>query len=280
MTYSVSLSVSLLVIAILLTLCMVMTHKLRGSKPAKESPLEPSDGFIEPEWLGIRSGFALKPTILFLENSFSMYYEDILRERVMNLYGWSDETYRILLFELKRYLIMRSTFKFIPLRGDQTRILWNEMIVHSDRFEKFCHTFAGRTLLPDPESSERPTHHYQAMFEWFYFSCYIPTEHSAAAWGGFHQYTFDQLILQRYKQMSHNTILITLFSMEGINNTPDIDKAANYLIALLRSHLHASVDLGAHAQGSAAYNKTMSTLDVSDIFPYLYTSYWRVQEQE
>ncbi|WP_145950087.1 hypothetical protein [Paenibacillus sp. Y412MC10] len=235
---------------------------------------EANKPFEEPALLGIQPDMPVREAILFLEKAFDDYYGDMLKDRAIRKFGWTEEAYRITVFELKRYFLIHALLKSTPLRGERPYLLWKEMTLLKERYEGFIRAISGRLRPEGPDESENHYLHQQAMFDWFYCTLFVPTRFSHSEWGGFHQHSFDPELLYHYKAVGHNTLTLMLFSMEGINHTHEFEQLSVHLMSRFRKHLHYAAALGTDAAGTKDFIELLEKLEGKDVFSSVYTAYW------
>lgn len=216
--------------------------------------------FEEPTALGIRTEIPLFRVIQIIDGEYTKFYGDNFKSHFTSNRDWSDLKFRITLFELKRYFAISSVLKKSPMRSNTALTLFQEMLNYSSDFPQFSTLFSGRNL--SEESKTQIDDHDQAMFEWFYFSFFEPTEFTSDVWESFHQTRFSQDQLFKYKQMSNTTLLCTVSSMQGLNHLDAIWETANLMISKLRFHLHSSNRTGELSTGLDSGK--------GDIFPILH----------
>ncbi|WDI00525.1 hypothetical protein PUW25_14640 [Paenibacillus urinalis] len=83
-----------------------------------------------PEQLGIMSSVhSLNRLAARLEDALNDTYMNQVRDRVMSKHRYTAEKYNWMLLELKRYFILCSVLKHVPMYSNDTDVIWHEMLM-------------------------------------------------------------------------------------------------------------------------------------------------------
>ncbi|MBM7663268.1 hypothetical protein JOC85_004140 [Bacillus mesophilus] len=171
--------------------------------PLKKHPI--------PDQLGIQieAGF---PILQRLDSSLSQYYLDNIKLRVMqNHPKWKDHEFEWGMFELKRYFVMNSLLKSVPMFSHRADEIWHEMLMFTRDYEKFSKGFYHDLLHHTPNMDSTPIPGERAFFDWVFISLFEITENSRAIWGCFFQNPIKRQILDDFKVLSEDELLTKYF---------------------------------------------------------------------
>lgn len=97
--------------------------------------------------LGLREEVSYQQTILQLEKSYNKHFANKLKIRIQQEYPHMKTLeYRWKLIELKRYFIMASLLKQVPMFSDEVDDLWHEMLMFTKSYADFCAELMGSTV--------------------------------------------------------------------------------------------------------------------------------------
>ncbi|MCM3781532.1 hypothetical protein M3231_00960 [Neobacillus mesonae] len=108
-----------------------------------------------PENLGIVTSVQhLDRLTVRLEAALNDTYMNQVRDRVMAKHSFTSEKYDWMLLELKRYFILCSILKNVPMYSNDTDIIWHEMLMFTRDYEDFCRNFTGEFIHHQPHTSQ------------------------------------------------------------------------------------------------------------------------------
>lgn len=185
-----------------------------------------------PSKLGIRLTQA-EPLVNKLESSIPKEYEEKLRIRLLKSHpSWTEFDFKWRFFELKRYFILNSLLKTVPMFSDAVDDVWHEMLMHTKEYERFSHSFYNGFLHHTPNMEATPIPGERAFFDWVYLCLFEPTANSRLLWGPFLKHPIKKEILEDFQQLLDEQLLEKYFRKdeEGI-------EIIDYLIKKLRSEI-------------------------------------------
>ena len=110
-----------------------------------------------PGRLGVKEGIPASETIIRLELAIEKNYGSYVKERVMSKHGeLLDFEFEWELLELKRYFLMTTVLKNVPMFSVHVDEIWHEMILHTRAYQAFCTEFTGRFLHHSPHLQTWP----------------------------------------------------------------------------------------------------------------------------
>lgn len=134
--------------------------------------------------LGLRDDISYEQTIQQLEKSFNKHFSNKLRLRMEQEHPHMKKLeYRWKLLELKRYFVMASLLKQVPMFSDEVDELWHEMLMFTKSYADFCAEFMGSTVHHEPAVTRRENPGARAWFDWVYCQLFEFTPYSSAIWG-------------------------------------------------------------------------------------------------
>lgn len=177
-----------------------------GSKRASFIKNEPI-----PDNLGIQSG-SLLPIIQELENSLPQGYSENIKNRVLKDHPqWKDHEYEWAFFELKRYFVLNSLLKSVPMFSDKVDEIWHEMLMFTREYGQFSKDFYGEYLHHVPNMDSTPIPGERAFFDWMYLTLFETGHNSRKIWGGFLKNPIKKEILEDFKNMNEEELLAKYF---------------------------------------------------------------------
>lgn len=153
-----------------------------------------------------------KDIVKLLHSSISSAYASQLKNRLL-LHNpeWKDHDFDWRYFELKRYFILNSLLKTVPMFSERVDEIWHEMLMFTKEYEKFTHKFYKGFLHHTPNSDTSPIPGERAFFDWVYLSLFQGTVNSRILWGGFLKYPIKKEILEDFKNLSEDELLNRYF---------------------------------------------------------------------
>jgi hypothetical protein len=188
----------------IVVIILVAVFSSKGSKKTlKNSPI--------PDNLGIQLEGVL-PTAQALDHSLSNSYIERVKDRVLQENPkWSDFEFEWTLFELKRYFVMNSLLKSVPMFSTRVDDIWHEMLMFTREYETFSKKFYHELLHHTPNNDPTPIPFERAFFDWVYLSLFESTPNSRAIWGDFLKNPLKREILDDFRQLSEDELLNRYF---------------------------------------------------------------------
>lgn len=185
--------------------------------------------------LGLREEISYGQTIKQLENSFNKHFSNKLRLRMEQEYPHMNKLeYRWKLLELKRYFVMASLLKQVPMFSDEVDELWHEMLMFTKSYADFCAEFMGSTVHHEPAVTRRENPGARAWFDWVYSQLFEFTPYSSAIWGDFFSYPLSGDIRKLITQGDRTELVNQFFHARCMQENPEAAQVINYLIEKLQ----------------------------------------------
>jgi hypothetical protein len=182
---------------------MLFSPRKNRRHPLKNHPI--------PDQLGIYIEGGL-PIVQTLNKTLLSSYADNVKNRVLREHPkWADHEFDWAFFELKRYFIMNSLLKTVPMFSARVDDIWHEMLMFTRDYEKFSKDFFHETLHHTPNMDSTPIPGERAFFDWVYLSLFESTPNSRAIWGSFLQNPIKREILDDFKKLSEDDLLRKYF---------------------------------------------------------------------
>ncbi|WP_246946072.1 hypothetical protein [Bacillus pinisoli] len=219
--------------------------------PLKDQPL--------PEQLGVQVKDAF-PIVNKLEKTLTDSYLDNVKNRVLQSHPkWKDHEFDWAMFELKRYFVMNSLLKSVPMFSHHVDEIWHEMLMFTRDYEKFSKDFYHDTLHHTPTMDSTPIPGERAFFDWVYLSLFEMTSNSRMIWGQFFQNPIKREILEDFKRMSENELLAKYF-----RENEEWSGVKKYLIKKMKQEI---LEADQHDKGLTKLPSHNSTTD-SHLYSY------------
>jgi hypothetical protein len=205
--------------------------------PLKNDPI--------PEQLGLQYEKCL-PIVQKLNQTLSHSYIDNVKNRVLqNHPKWKDHEFDWGMFELKRYFVMNSLLKSVPMFSSNVDEIWHEMLMFTRDYEKFSKELYHDMLHHMPNMDSTPIPGERAFFDWVYLSLFESTPNSRAIWGQFLQNPIKREILDDFRLLPEEELLANYF-----RNNDDWLDVKKYLIFKLKNEIY---DADQAKQGSKKF---------------------------
>ncbi|WP_239454393.1 hypothetical protein [Bacillus suaedaesalsae] len=237
----------LIIGAVVIGFLVIVGSTLSSSKgrkaPLKNDPI--------PEQLGIYNEKALV-IVEKLNQTLKPGYIDNVKNRVLqNHPKWKDHEFDWGMFELKRYFVMNSLLKSVPMFSHNVDEIWHEMLMFTREYEDFSKKFYHDMLHHMPNMDSTPIPGERAFFDWVYLSLFESTPNSRAIWGQFLQNPIKREILDDFRLLSE----VELMSKYFRNNDDWVD-VKKYLISKLKNEIN---DAHQVKQGNKKFASVTST---------------------
>ncbi|MFC4321526.1 glycine-rich domain-containing protein [Litchfieldia salsa] len=139
------------------------------------------------------------------------YVENVKNRVLLENHKLQDYEFEWTLFELKRYFIMNSLLKSVPMFSTRVDEIWHEMLMFTRDYEKFSKSFYKEILHHTPNLESTPIPGERAFFDWVYLSLFELTSNSKEIWGGFLQNPIKRQILDDFKHLPEKDLLSKYF---------------------------------------------------------------------
>jgi uncharacterized membrane protein YgcG len=207
-----------------------------------------------PEQLGIQvvEGILI---VKKLDQSLPSFYIDNVKNRVLQGHPkWKDHEFDWGMFELKRYFLMNSLLKTVPMFSPHVDEIWHEMLMFTRDYEKFSKDFYKDTLHHTPNMDSTPIPGERAFFDWVYISLFEVTTNSRVIWGRFLQNPIKREILDDFRLLPEEELLLKYF-----RKNEDWLDVKRYLIRKMKQEIHEADQQYTGSKEFAAYQSTSNT---------------------
>lgn len=242
----------LLAIGVLIVFFLLKRRKKRKFKLRYE-PIPTSLGILKPRD---------KDIVKLLHSSLPSSFVSKLKIRVLqNNPGWTDNDFDWTYFELKRYFILNSLLKTVPMFSERVDEIWHEMLMFTKDYEKFSHKFYNGFLHHTPNIDSKPIPGERAFFDWVYLSLFESSTNSRMLWGGFLRQPIKEEILHDFKTLSEDELLTQYF--KASEDWLDIKK---YLISKMKSEISQAETI-MNNQGENSFARINADKDYYKLLP-------------
>lgn len=205
-----------------------------------------------PEHLGIVGHPELKIMVDKLEQALPATYMDRVKKRVMEHHpDWTNEEYEWKLFELKRYFLLNSIMKTVPMFSDEVDEIWHEMLMFTGEYQDFSQNFVGSFMHHSPNDKREPVPDQRAFFDWVYAKLFSVEKQSYVLWGRFFRNPLSAAFLEEIETKDNFSIRNAYFSR--VKETIGVQ---NYIIDSLKGQIKESAEM---KKGSEAIKSSLST---------------------
>lgn len=149
---------------------------------------------------------------VFEENDvFKIEYamQDDLKQKIKILFyrdpknsNVSEHEFELRFFELKRYFLMCSILRDVPMFSDEVDEVWHTLILSTRDYQRVCDDFMGTFLHHAPATSKAPNPHGRAWFDLIYTTMFDLTAFTGMTWGGFYQHPLSHAQIEEIQESS------------------------------------------------------------------------------
>ncbi|MBD8840097.1 MULTISPECIES: hypothetical protein [Paenibacillus] len=219
---------------LLVVIAYLIRRKLKTFRPAGRRRKQTKVTYRRkkvPLNLGLREEVSYQQTILQLEKSYNKHFANKLKIRIQQEYPHMKTLeYRWKLIELKRYFIMASLLKQVPMFSDEIDDLWHEMLMFTKSYADFCAELMGSMVHHEPAITRREMPGARAWFDWVYCQLFEFTPYSAAIWGDFFAYPLSSDVQKLITQGDQSKLVNELFHARRMQEDPEAAQVIAYLI--------------------------------------------------
>ncbi len=192
-----------------------------------------------PSALGVPYGHPARTAAERLEASLSLSFESRVKDRVLKESPrMSNKEWDWTWFELKRYFLMCSLMRSVPMYSRQVDAVWHEMLMFTREYEQFCTAFCGEMIHHAPHAPDaKPVEGERALFDWLYGELFQQAPVSGRIWGAFYRTSMSPQKLSELAEFSDETLRIQWFNSKALTRYADLSATVDHLIYRLKSQL-------------------------------------------
>ncbi|MGV3463712.1 MAG: hypothetical protein ACO1OT_00270 [Heyndrickxia sp.] len=178
------------------------------------------NNIILPAKLGVHREIPLEKQISYLDKALDSNFAERIRQRYMGEHKKIRvEEYNLLFFELKRFFIMCSLLKNVPMFSDRVDAIWHEMLMFTKEYEQFSERVYGQFLHHAPAEVKAPEPHNRAFFDLMYTQLFEFTLYTPIAWGAFFRNPLDPEQIDEILSSTPSELRQKYFREDADNNT-------------------------------------------------------------
>jgi hypothetical protein len=183
----------------------------RVSKESRKRVQSPYENPI-PTQLGLLPGVRLREMAVRLERELNGEFAQHLKARVMKKHPeWTEQKYEWVLLEWKRYFLMASLLKSVPMYSEDVDEIWHEMLMFTCEYEMFCREVAGDMVHHVPNMNPTPDPNARAVFDIMYSLLFELHSASWELWGPFFRHPISAELGLALQRKSETDIANLLF---------------------------------------------------------------------
>ncbi|RUT35565.1 hypothetical protein EJP77_00645 [Paenibacillus zeisoli] len=167
-----------------------------------------------------------------LEKSISAEWANSLKQRVLAEHPYiSEREYEWRWVELKRFFVMCSVLKQVPMFSRAVDEVWHEMLMYTQEYHQFSNRFLGQMLHHAPNGEPSiPMPNERAWFDLVYVELFGWNYHNAVIWGAFFRNPLPKEELERYSQPGSVLEPQSRFNTWAYEKSPEARKAIDKII--------------------------------------------------
>lgn len=212
-----------------------------------------------PEQLGVQVAEGIQ-IVNRLDQSLQEFYIDNVKNRVLQSHPkWKEHEFEWGMFELKRYFLMNSVLKSVPMFSRHVDEIWHEMLMFTREYEQFSKNFYSDILHHTPNLESTPIPGERAFFDWIYASLFEVTTNSRMIWGSFFQNPIKREILEDFRLLSEDELLSKYF-----RKNEEWLEVKRYLIKKMKNEIHEAEQQKTGSKKLTSHPSTSS----ADLYSY------------
>ncbi|MBH5320128.1 hypothetical protein I6N90_20190 [Paenibacillus sp. GSMTC-2017] len=172
-----------------------------------------------PQQLGTHESLPhLKTIVEKLERALDDTYMMHVRQKLILKYNYNEQKYNWMLLELKRFFLLSTIMKDVPMYSQDVDTIWHEMILHTREYEKFCSNFCGHfihhqpNLATDQTRVETAIEHKRAQFDLAYSLLFTIHNENKQLLQHFFRYNVDEGLFYDIGTFSEDYIIEKYFN--------------------------------------------------------------------
>lgn len=180
----------------------------------------------------------MKKIIQHLDDALSESYIEQVKERVIREHKISLTEWENRWFEWKRYLVMVSLLKTVPMYSREVDEVWHEMLMFTREYDQFSQRYLGTTLhhIPNPPGvSPKPED--RAWFDLIYVLLFRTTKYSVNTWGAFFRQRLPKQLLEDFKEKPLAELAEQYFNVHAQKHVPGVERVVHHLIRIIHTQL-------------------------------------------
>lgn len=118
-----------------------------------------------------------------LEDAFSCEYQTNVYNRLLEETTFAPEKIMQLMFEQKRFLLMASIFRKVPMFSKDVDEVWHQLLMFTQDYKTFTESFAGQFIHHQPNVKGTDGEDDKFYFDMMYNSLFYISSFSEEAWG-------------------------------------------------------------------------------------------------
>lgn len=195
-----------------------------------------------PAALGVPYGHPARTAAERLESALGPDIEARVKDRVLKGQPrLSDNEWKWTWFELKRYFLMCSIMRSVPMYSRSADEIWHEMLMFTREYEQFCSKFCGETIHHAPHAAGvQPEPGERAWFDWVYGELFEQTPVSGRVWGTFYRTPLPKEKLYEIESWSERQLMGEWFNGKTPLKHGDISDVIEHLISRLKQQVGAA----------------------------------------
>ncbi|MCM3748016.1 hypothetical protein M3223_11700 [Paenibacillus pasadenensis] len=188
--------------------------------------------------LGALPSAPLAATTAAMERALPSEYIEHVKHRYLKEYSnVSEARFELRMFELKRYFILCSVFKSVPMFSDAVDGVWHEMIMYTRDYERFGRDFLGETLHHAPARDSIPDPDGRAWFDLIYSLLFRIHKGTQSEWGRFFRHPLSRNRIKELLSISDEELRRKYFRKEAD------EQLVNWLLESLKKQFREASSL-------------------------------------
>lgn len=118
-----------------------------------------------------------------LEDAYKLDYQLHIYNRLVRETRFSQETILELMFEQKRFLLMASILKKVPMFSNAVDEVWHQQLMFTNEYRDFTQKFAGQFIHHSPNVDDDDGVDDKFLFDMMYKKLFLEKSFSSKSWG-------------------------------------------------------------------------------------------------
>lgn len=198
-------------------LLFVFVAILRIKKQKRKSFIQQ---IVIPEHVGYRKRIPLYDKVEHLDIALDSHFQERIKKRYMDEHNEKlavEHEFDLLFLELKRFFIMCSLLKNVPMFSEKVDAIWHEMLMFTQEYEQFSNHYYGKFLHHEPVVEKVPEPDNRAFFDLIYTQLFEFTAYTPLAWGAFYRNPLNRNEVEEILSLSVDDIKQKYFREDADN---------------------------------------------------------------
>lgn len=168
-----------------------------------------------PVGLGLQPSTDIERVAADLERAIDARYFQAVKERIVRKKLLTEREYDVYLLELKRYFILTTMMKRVPMYNEKVDIIWHEMLLFTKSYDAFCTQFMGSKIHHEPNLNPTPNTEEKGLFDFIYTYFFQPHDATRIVYPDLQTQLLSKEFFQALQAKGVDDFIFTYFAPTG-----------------------------------------------------------------